>query len=169
MAGAYPLGIFVRNESAGLSTLLFGLWTRCRSPPLLHSPLKKRMGGFFMATINLRDYYPFYHDDAWIEISDELAREIKSWERKENNYKRKCRYHGNYSLDREDTFGTKRLPIKAIHLKPYMMHTFDIICFVPCFPACRINRPKRIYAHYFLGLSKNRDRANGGCWKSRCM
>ena len=68
-----------------------------------HSLFKKRMGGFFMATINLRDFYPFYHEDAWIEISDELAGEIKSWERKENNYKRKCRYHGNYSLDREDT------------------------------------------------------------------
>ena len=56
-------------------------------------------------------------------------------------------------LDREDTLEQK-IAYQAIHLKPYMMHTFDIICFVPCFPRLSDKQAKRIYAHYFLGLSK---------------
>ena len=82
-----------------------------------------------MATINLRDYYPFYHDDAWIEISDELAREMKAWERDENNYKRKCRYHGHYSL----------------------MHAFNTTCATSCCPVCRINRLNAFTLTTFLG------------------
>jgi len=38
-----------------------------------------------MATINLRDYYPFYQDDVWIEITDDLAAQLKQWEREESN------------------------------------------------------------------------------------
>ena len=102
-----------------------------------------------MATINLRDYYPFYHDDAWIEISDELAREISH-----GNVRRTITNAnaGIMAIIRSTvkTLWNKRLPIKAIHLKPYMMHTFDIICFVPCFPACRINRPSAFTLTTFL-------------------
>ena len=29
-----------------------------------------------MTTINLRDYYPFYTEDAYIEVSDEIARQL---------------------------------------------------------------------------------------------
>lgn len=111
------------------------------------------MGGFFMATINLRDYYPFYHDDAWIEISDELAREIKSWERKENNYKRKCRYHGHYSLDREDALEQKiayqSYSPDALYDACLQYHLCHLV--LPCLSD---KQAKRIYAHYFLGLSK---------------
>ena len=44
-----------------------------------------------MATINLRDYYPFYQDDVWIEITDDLAAQLKQWEREESNRQRKRR------------------------------------------------------------------------------
>ena len=105
-----------------------------------------------MATINLRDYYPFYHDDAWIEISDELAREMKAWERDENNYKRKCRYHGNYSLDREDTLEQKiayqSYSPEALYDAYLRYHLFRSML-----SRLSDKQAKRIYAHYFLGLS----------------
>ena len=30
-----------------------------------------------MKTINLRDYYPFYHNDLFIEVSDEVAAALR--------------------------------------------------------------------------------------------
>lgn len=53
-----------------------------------------------MAKINLRDYYPFYQHDEYVEVSDELAAELSQWERSESTQKRKkYRYHAHYSLD----------------------------------------------------------------------
>ena len=51
-----------------------------------------------MATINLRDYYPFYQDDVWIEITDDLAAQLKQWEREESNRQRKRRRYHDYSF-----------------------------------------------------------------------
>ena len=53
-----------------------------------------------MAKINMRDYYPFYEHDEFVEVSDELAAEMAQWERTERSQKRKkYRYRANYSLD----------------------------------------------------------------------
>ena len=53
-----------------------------------------------MAKINMRDYYPFYEQDEYVEVSDELAAEMAQWERTERSQKRKkYRYRANYSLD----------------------------------------------------------------------
>ena len=53
-----------------------------------------------MAKINMRDYYPFYEHDEYVEVSDELAAEMAQWERTERSQKRKkYRYRANYSLD----------------------------------------------------------------------
>lgn len=40
-----------------------------------------------MAKINMRDYYPFYQDDEYVEVSDELAAEMAQWERTERSQK----------------------------------------------------------------------------------
>ena len=36
-----------------------------------------------MAIINLRDYYPFYTSDCFMEVSEEVAEMFKEFERKE--------------------------------------------------------------------------------------
>jgi RNA polymerase sigma-70 factor (ECF subfamily) len=38
--------------------------------------LKNLNGELLMTTINLRDYYPFYKADAFIEVSDEIAQQL---------------------------------------------------------------------------------------------
>ena len=54
-----------------------------------------------MKTINLRDYYPFYHNDLFIEVSDEVAAALQEAERQERNYLRRVVYNkAFYSLDR---------------------------------------------------------------------
>ena len=56
-----------------------------------------------MKTINLRDYYPFYHNDLFIEVSDEVAAALQEAERQERNYLRRVVYNkAFYSLDCDD-------------------------------------------------------------------
>lgn len=53
-----------------------------------------------MAKINMRDHYPFYQRDEYVEVSEELATEMSQWERAEKAYARKQRWHhAHYSLD----------------------------------------------------------------------
>ena len=56
-----------------------------------------------MAIINLRDYYPFYTSDCFMEGSEEVAEMFKEFERKEAAYRlRTYRHKAYYSLDRDD-------------------------------------------------------------------
>ena len=56
-----------------------------------------------MAIINLRDFYPFYTSDCFMEVSDEVAEMFKEFDRKEADC-RLCTYRHKayYSLDRDD-------------------------------------------------------------------
>ena len=54
-------------------------------------------------TINLRDYYSWYTQDEFIEVSDEVAAELEADKRYERAYQRRTFYNkGHYSLDAED-------------------------------------------------------------------
>ena len=56
-----------------------------------------------MAIINLRDYYPFYTSDCFMEVSDEVAELFKEFDRKEAAFRlRTYRHKAYYSLDRDD-------------------------------------------------------------------
>ena len=56
-----------------------------------------------MAIINLRDYYPFYTSDCFMEVSEEIAEMFKEFDRKEAAYRlRTYRHKAYYSLDRDD-------------------------------------------------------------------
>ena len=51
-----------------------------------------------MAIINLRDYYPFYQLDQYVEVSDELVVQMQQWKRDEKAYLRKRnRYQAYFS------------------------------------------------------------------------
>ena len=53
-----------------------------------------------MKVINLRDYYPFYTQDALLEVPDEVAAALAEAQRLERNYISRMYYHkAHYSLD----------------------------------------------------------------------
>lgn len=53
-----------------------------------------------MAKINLRDFYPFYNSDFFVEIPDEIKDVLLEAERLEQNYIRRRFYNkAHYSLD----------------------------------------------------------------------
>jgi len=56
-----------------------------------------------MTTINLRDYYPWYAQDEYIEVSDEVAAELRADKLYEAAHQRKViRNKAQYSLDLDD-------------------------------------------------------------------
>ena len=42
-----------------------------------------------MSKINLREFYPFYHNDLFVEVPDEVAEALAEAERLERNYIRR--------------------------------------------------------------------------------
>ena len=53
-----------------------------------------------MKKINLRDYYPFYKEDFFIEVEDQIAELLKAFDIQEASYQRYIRrYKAYYSLD----------------------------------------------------------------------
>ena len=56
-----------------------------------------------VTTINLRDYYPWYIEDQYIEVSDEVAAELRADKLYEAAYQRRIvRNKAQYSLDCDD-------------------------------------------------------------------
>ena len=51
-----------------------------------------------MAIINLRDYYPFYTSDCFMEVSEEVAEMFKEFDRKEAAYRLRTYRHKQKSF-----------------------------------------------------------------------
>jgi RNA polymerase sigma-70 factor, ECF subfamily len=108
-----------------------------------------------MVKINLRKYYPgFYSTDCIIEVPDEVAALIDSSERAENAYcLRRYRHKAYYSLDRAD--GIEH-DILFVSLSPSEIYERKVAVeqLHAAIAALPDKQAKRIYAHYFLGMSK---------------
>ena len=56
-----------------------------------------------MTTINLKDFYPWYTQDEYMEVSDEIAEELRANKRYEAAYRRRVTCNkAQYSLDCDD-------------------------------------------------------------------
>ncbi|MBM7687283.1 sigma factor-like helix-turn-helix DNA-binding protein [Defluviitalea raffinosedens] len=108
-----------------------------------------------MKIINLRDLYPFYKSDFLIEIADEVAELIKQIERKEHaDYERIRVNKAYYSLDSGD--GIERdivlLVLSPEEIYERKMSKQELYAAINSLPE---KQAKRIYAHFFLGMSKS--------------
>ena len=111
---------------------------------------QKTNGRFFMATINLRDYYPFYQDDVWIEIPDDLAAQLKQWEREESNRQRKRRRYHDYSFSDFQESCMKYECFAPDELYERKLTRQQLHAAISILPD---KQAKRIYAHCVLGKS----------------
>jgi len=117
-----------------------------------------------MAIINLRDYYPFYTSDCFMEVSEEVAEMFKEFERKEAAYRlRTYRHKAYYSLDRDDGLEHEAVfvalsPHELYERKVTMQELHAAISSLPDLHAAISSLPdkqaKRIYAHFILGMTK---------------
>ena len=108
-----------------------------------------------MKTINLRDYYPFYTSDCFLDVPDEVAAMLHDFELREAAYRlRTYRNKAYYSLDRGDGIEHDILfvslsPCEIYERKVTSEQLHAAIASLPD------KQAKRIYAHYFLGMSKS--------------
>lgn len=107
-----------------------------------------------MIMINLRDYYPFYTSDCFVEVPEEVAAILHDYELREAAYRlRTYRHKAYYSLDRGDCIEHDILfvslsPCEIYERKVTVQQLHAAIASLPD------KQAKRIYAHYFLGMSK---------------
>ena len=131
---------------------------RCRSPPLsisIRQPPKIEMEERPMAKINLRDFYPFYNTDLFIEIPDEVEAALLEAERLERNFMRRRFYNkAHYSLDAGDGIENDILFVSLTPCELYerKMTAEQLRAAMASLPD---KQGKRIYAHYILGISKS--------------
>jgi RNA polymerase sigma-70 factor (ECF subfamily) len=127
----------------------------CRGPPFLMCSLITETEENRMVEINLREYYPdFYTADVVIEVSDELAAQFRRWRLNEAAYRlRTYRHKAQYSLDCGDGIEyeavfTSLSPCEIYEKKVTMEQLYVAIA------KLSDKQAKRIYAHYFRGMSK---------------
>ena len=107
-----------------------------------------------MKRINLKDFYPFYQEDCFIDVSDALAELFRRDKAKEATLRRKQRFHQAYfSLDRNDGIEKKIVYISRSPEEIYerkatreQLHA--------AMETLTNRQARRIYAHFFLGISK---------------
>ncbi len=107
-----------------------------------------------MIKINLRDYYPIYTHDHFIEVEDIIAAALKAFERRDKAYQKRINRHkAYYSLDRNDGIENN---IIFVVLTPPEIYERKLTNQELYSALNRLSdkQAKRIYAHYFLGLSK---------------
>ena len=107
-----------------------------------------------MAIINLRDYYPFYTSDCFMEVSEEVAEMFKEFDRKEAAYRlRTYRHKAYYSLDRDDGLEHEAV---FVSLSPHELYERKISMQELHAAISRLpdKQAKRIYAHFILCMTK---------------
>ena len=120
-----------------------------------------------MKKINLRDLYPFYHNDLFVEVSDEVAAALAEAERMERNYIRRVYWNKAYfSLDAGDGIEHEAL---YIALSPCELYERKVTAqeLRSALNALPDTQGRRVYAHYILGLSKTEIARAEGVSKSR--
>ena len=105
-------------------------------------------------TVNLREFYPWYTHDEFVEVSDEVAQELQADKRYESAYQRRTFYNNaHYSLDVED--GIEASAIDCHNDNPERV--FEMIG-NHCLLCCALNslseiQGRRVEARYILGKS----------------
>ncbi len=107
-----------------------------------------------MTTINLKEFFYWYKADVFIEVTEEVAEELRADKRYEATHQRRMkRNKAIYSLDAEDGIENAACefePSPEVSLE--LMDQYRRLC-------CTLNslpavQGRRVYAHYLLGRSQ---------------
>ena len=107
-----------------------------------------------MVTINLKNFYPWYTHDEYIDVSDEVAAELLADKRYEKAHKRRvCRNKAQYSLDAGDGIENEAChsDLPPCEVVEHGQNTCRLCRALNSLPE---TQGKRIEAHYILGMSK---------------
>lgn len=120
-----------------------------------------------MTTINLREFYPWYIEDQFIEVTDEVAEELRAGRRAEAAHAERVRYNkAYYSLDAEDGIEYSAClrdptPQELLERAELFFHLWNALNTLPEVQG------RRVDAHVILGMSYRKiARAEGVNWSS---
>ena len=119
-----------------------------------------------MKEINLRDYYPFYTNDVIVEVPDEVADLLREYKLAEAAYiLRTYRHKAYFSLDYDvnverDALVIVLTPAEIMEQKEENARLYQALAALP------EKQRNRIYAHFFLGMSKSEIAKAEGTHKS---
>ena len=105
-----------------------------------------------MKKIRLKDEYPWFSSDDFIEVSDEIAEVFASFSRYEKAYAEKLRYHrAFYSLDADNGIDKEIVFLSATPHEIYERKVTqeEIYIAINQLPG---KQAKRIYAHFFQDI-----------------
>lgn len=108
-----------------------------------------------MTTINLRDYYPIYKEDTFIEVSDEIATFLAEEKRLQTNYEQYIRDNkAFYSLDWGDGIEAAALdkpeqPDEAYERAELVRLLDEALTSLP------ETQRRRVYTHIVLQMNKS--------------
>ena len=107
-----------------------------------------------MKRINLRDYYPLYTQDTIVEVPDEVADLLREYKLAEaayflRTYRHKAYFSLDYDVNVERDVLNAQPSILEILEQRYMTELL-----YKGLASLSEKQRQRIYAHYFLGMSK---------------
>lgn len=115
-----------------------------------------------MTTINLKEFFYWYKADVFIEVTEEVAEELRADKRYEPTHQRRMkRNKANYSLDAEDGIENAACEFEpSPEASLELMDQYRRLC-------CTLNslpdvQGRRVYAHYLLGRSQTEIAADEG-------
>lgn len=106
-----------------------------------------------MVKINLRDYYPCYQYDCFVDVPEEVAEAMQEFDRLENAHQRRMyRNKAQYSLNQGD--GIEH-DVLFVFLSPWEIYERKVTYaqLHAAIASLPDKQAKRIYAHYFLSMS----------------
>ena len=121
-----------------------------------------------MTTINLKDFYAWYTEDAYIEVSDEVAAELKADKLYEAAHQRRTtRNKAQYSLDCDDGIEYSACvhepsPQELLERMELFVHLWNALNSLPEVQGIRVE------AHLILGKSYRQIAREQGVDKSAC-
>lgn len=142
-----------RSNSA-LGAFFVGFEPLCRGPPRsFHFDYFNLKGALRVSKVNLRELYPFYCEDCYIDVSDSIVKIIREMERSEEAYMRKVlRYKAYYSLDRADNIECDAV-VKVVTPEEYYEKKVISERLYEALGELPLKQVRRIYAHYYLHMN----------------
>lgn len=106
-----------------------------------------------MKKINLKDFYPFYKNDTFVEVPDEVEKLLRESALLEEAYRiRTYRHKAFYSLDYGDNIERKAL-IAALSPYEILEKSWNTEMIYKGLSSLPKKQARRIYALFFLGMS----------------
>ncbi len=108
-----------------------------------------------MATINLRDYYPWYTQDEFVEVPDVIAAELFADRRYHRTHERRMRYNKTYLFDAETENEAAALVYSTDSPEAVFQKKEQHCRLCRALNSLPDIQGRRIEAHYILGKSQN--------------